>query len=224
MNDPLLTINTVRICASVGSSHHTSEGGSSRQWEGEHLYCCLYDLPRPSSAIRPPEDLGRPRSVFRYRFSDLQVATWDSEIPLGDYLGEMTNELEGEDFIIDFTSAGAKNYGYVTKNGKACCKVRGFTLSNQRGHDQLNYAVMRTNLLDELQNPQDQRRTVPVTNPFFFTRDPATKDIRVKPRTKQYGLVFDKRVVNPGTNKTYPYGYGTLAEERDAATLLSLLK
>ena len=29
----------------------------------------------------------------------------------------------------------------------------------------------------------------------FFTRHPATKELRVQPRTKQYGLVFDKRVV-----------------------------
>ena len=39
-------------------------------------------------------------------------------IPLGDFLGEMTNELDEEDHIIDFTSAGPKNYGYKTKLGK----------------------------------------------------------------------------------------------------------
>ena len=111
----------------------------------------------------------------------------------------MTDELEGGDHIVDFTSAGPKNYGYVTKHGKVCCKVRGFTLHNVRGASQLNYQIMWTNLLDKLQDPLDERRDVPVVNPHFFTRDPATKDIRVKPHTKKYRLVFDKRVVDPAT-------------------------
>ena len=59
----------------------------------------------------------------------------------GNYLGEMTDELEG-DHIVEFTSAGPKNYGYITNTGKTCCKVRGFTL-NVRGSQQLNYDVMR---------------------------------------------------------------------------------
>ena len=65
-----------------------------------------------------------------------------TEIPLGDYLGEMTDELEGGDFIVDFTSAGPKNYGYHTHRGKVCCKVRGFSLNNTRGQQQLNYDIM----------------------------------------------------------------------------------
>ena len=48
-------------------------------------------------------------------------------IPLGDHLGEMTNELDDGDFITEFTSAGPKNYGYKTHQGKVCCKVRGLT-------------------------------------------------------------------------------------------------
>ena len=35
-------------------------------------------------------------------------------IPLGDYIGEMTNELDDDDFIIEFTTAGPKNYSYKT--------------------------------------------------------------------------------------------------------------
>ena len=66
---------------------------------------------------------------------------------------------------------------------------------------------MKENLLEELANPLDQRRNIPVVNPNFFTRDSASKQIRVGPRTKQYGLVFDKRVVDRQTFQSYPYGY-----------------
>jgi len=150
-----------------------------------------------------------------------------ADIPLGDYLGDMTNELDADDYIVDFTSAGPKNYGYKTKLGKVCCEVRGFTL-NVRGSQQLNYDVMRENLLEELTNPLDQRRNIPVVNPYFFTRDPATKQIRVGPRTRQYGLVFDKRVVDRQTFQSYPYGYQwnrpTELDDADMANVEALME
>ena len=84
--------------------------------------------------------------------------------------------------------------------------MRGFTL-NVRGQQQLNYHIMRQNLLEELTDPLDKRRNIDVVNPNFFTRHLATKTLKVSPRTKRYGLVFDKRVVDPDTFKSYPYGY-----------------
>ena len=71
---------------------------------------------------------------------------------LGDYLGEFTSELDADDYIEEFVSGGPKNYGYKTKNGHVECKVRGFRL-NWEGKTQLNYNVMRQNVLDEIQSP-----------------------------------------------------------------------
>ena len=115
------------------------------------------------------------------------------DITPGNYLGEMTDELEG-DHIVEFTSAGPKNYGYITNAEKKCCKVRGFTL-NVRGSQYLNYEVMRQNLLKEITDPKDERRAVGVPN-LTFLHDPQKKDIYNSSRTKRYGLVFDKRVVD----------------------------
>ena len=42
------------------------------------------------------------------------------EPPLGDYLGELTNELDDGDHIATFVSAGPKNYAYKTESGKTC--------------------------------------------------------------------------------------------------------
>ena len=144
-----------------------------------------------------------------YFDTDSVIYSWkpgEPDIPLGDYLGDMTDELEDNDHIVDFTSAGPKNYGYKTKNGKVCCKVRGFTL-NVRGSRQLNYDVMRQNLIDEIAQPLAERRNVNVVNPNFFWRNPATKHLRVITQTKRYGLVFDKRVVDSTTFRSYPYGF-----------------
>ena len=86
----------------------------------------------------------------------------------GDFLGEMTNELEGDDYIVDFTLAG-----------HVCCEVRRFTLK-VRGFAQLNYEVMKSNVIHELTDP-----LVDVVNRYFFTHDPATKRLIVGPCTKR---------------------------------------
>ena len=38
--------------------------------------------------------------------------------PLGDYLGDLTDELDG-DYITTFISGGPKNYAYITNNGSS---------------------------------------------------------------------------------------------------------
>ena len=68
-----------------------------------------------------------------YYDTDSVIYKWKPngpELPLGQYLGQFTNELdEPNDYITEFISGGAKNYAYRTKQGKTDCKVRGFTLN-----------------------------------------------------------------------------------------------
>ena len=66
---------------------------------------------------------------------------------------------------------------------------------------------MRQNLIDEIPQPLDERRNINVVNPNFFWRNPATKHLQVITQPKRYGLVFDKRVVDPTTFTSFPYGY-----------------
>lgn len=63
------------------------------------------------------------------------------DILFGDFLGDMINELDNGDYIIEFVLGGFKNYGYQIVNGKICCKVCGFIL-NVCGLKQLNYYIM----------------------------------------------------------------------------------
>ena len=61
-----------------------------------------------------------------YYDTDSVIYRWSPglpSIPIGGYLGEVTDELEG-DVIVEFVSGGAKNYGYRTRNEKVECKVR----------------------------------------------------------------------------------------------------
>ena len=125
---------------------------------------------------------------------------------LGNYLGEFTSELDDDDYIVEFVSGGPKNYGYKTKKGKIECKVRGFRL-NSEGKTQLNYDVIRQNVLDEIQKPLQKPRQTPVHKTYQIMRNPQTYQLYTFHESKLYKLVYDKRVVNPDTFKTYPYGY-----------------
>ena len=68
-------------------------------------------------------------------------------------------------------------------------------------------------ILAELENPLDHRRTTNVVPLYYFQRDLEQKRIKVFPRIKQYGLVFDKRVINTGTKSSYSYGYEKTGQE-----------
>ena len=126
--------------------------------------------------------------------------------PLGDHLGEFTSELKAGDHIVEFAAAGPKNYGYKTKDGKVECKVRGFTL-NAREQEQLNFDLLKQNVIDEVTEPYDDPREIRVHNPHKIKRDANTKTLQTIEETKRYKVVFHKRVVDPDTFQSYPYGH-----------------
>ena len=72
-----------------------------------------------------------------YFDTDSVIYRWrpgQPDISLGDFLSDMTNELDDGNHI-----TGPKNYSYTTT---LCCKVQGFTLYI-RGAQQLNYQIMK---------------------------------------------------------------------------------
>ena len=78
---------------------------------------------------------------------------------------------------------------------------------NSEGHTQLNYDVMRQNVLDEIQNPLLKPRELQVVNTNQIVRNPNTYELFTFPQHKWYKLVYDKRVIDPRTFQTFPYGY-----------------
>ena len=136
----------------------------------------------------------------------LQETPTQFQPTLGSYLGDFASELKDQEFIEEFVSGGPKNYGYATNNQKVECKVRGFRL-NSEGHAQLNYDIMRQNVLDEIQKPLTKPREIQVTKTWQIVRNPTNYTLLTQPQHKWYKLVYDKRVLDPRTFKTYPYGY-----------------
>ena len=106
---------------------------------------------------------------------------------------------------MEFDSGGSKNYGYLT---------RGFSL-NYKTKQRLNYYTLRDNILKELDEPQTSRREMKLVDDNFFHRDQTNKRIRLIQREKKYGLVFDKRVIDMTTRKSYPFGHARIRDEVD---------
>ena len=99
-----------------------------------------------------------------------------SDPPLGNYLGDLTDELNG-DYITSFVSRGPKNYAYRTKNGKTDTKIRGITL-DYATTGKLNHAVVRA--LVHLRVNCETEAKVTVDMPFKITRDKKEKNIVTK--------------------------------------------
>ena len=123
--------------------------------------------------------------------------------PLGDYLGDLTDELVPGDHITTFISGGPKNYAYETNNGEAILKIRGITL-NYDASKTINADVMR-HLVDLYVDCHIQDK-VTVNIPHKITRDKKEKNIVTKSMKKDYRIVYNKRVVKENY-ETVPYGY-----------------
>ena len=109
--------------------------------------------------------------------------------PLGDYLGELTSELDDDDHITSFVSGGPKNYAYQTKHFKTVCKVRGFPL-NHHGSKKNNFEAMCEQVC------RLNGKSICLKIPNFIKRAPKTKTLHSVQLKKKYNLVYDKRVIS----------------------------
>ena len=122
--------------------------------------------------------------------------------PLGNYLGDLTDELNG-DYIMSFVLGGPKNYAYHTKKGKTETKIRGITL-DYAATGKLNHHVVRA--LVHLHTNCDTDAKVTVDMPFKITRDKKEKNIVTKKMKKDYRIVYNKRVITENYATLYLTG------------------
>ena len=127
--------------------------------------------------------------------------------PLGNYLGDLTNELNEDDYITSFISGGPKNYAYCTKKGKTETKIRGITL-DYSASGKLNHNTIRElvyTYCNELEVSEEEEK-VTIDMPFKIIRNRKEKRIVTKRMKKDYRVVYNKRVVKENY-ETVPYGY-----------------
>lgn len=120
-------------------------------------------------------------------------------VHLGDYLGEMTDELNGSK-ITEFVSCGPKQYGYLTDDGKTEIKIRGLTL-NSTSSKKLNFDTLKDVLFAWFDN---QPKNIDIVSSKIVrkpNRDVVTQNVK-----KSYSFVYDKCIVKPDYT-CVPYGY-----------------
>ena len=122
---------------------------------------------------------------------------------LGDYLGDLTDELT-DNSIVKFVTGGPKNYAYLLQKPNedgllSCCKVRGITLNFKNLID-INFEA-----IEELDSRKRETGVISVVDEFKIRRNPSTGHIITATESKDYKIVFDKRVISEGL-KTLLYG------------------
>ncbi len=142
--------------------------------------------------------------------SIVYLAGGDYEPPTGEYMGEMTNELEawGENaYIEEFVSAGPKNYAFKvinTDTGMAdyVTKVRGIPLTCYTS-SKVNMKTMRQKVAEFVfENLQNE---IPLYYPKIV-RQGVGRQLVTKTERKIYRMVYNKRRVLLNFN-TVPFGW-----------------
>jgi hypothetical protein len=124
---------------------------------------------------------------------------WEPEI--GDYLGELTNELADDDFIEEGVFPGPKNYAFVTNKKETVCKVKGFSL-NYKASLKVNFESMKEMIISEIEN-ENFEITV---DQNVIKRNRKNWEICSAVVSKVYTHVYDKRIVKEDLT-TIPYGF-----------------
>lgn len=119
-------------------------------------------------------------------------------VPTSIYLGDLKNELDEDDYITYFVSTGPKSYAYITKNGKSCCKIKGFSLNFQ------NSLKLNMDSLTEIVH--GTTKEVSLVNDKKIVRDSIAKEIKTVREEKKFRLVYNKRVLIDKVH-TLPFGY-----------------
>ena len=140
---------------SLSSSHYHRRTGTAR-FDGPRLPA-VETMDAQLRVYREHLGLLHPEQVLYMDMVSL-IYKWSPglpKLPTGPFLGKLKKELDDEDAIVEFATAGPKTYGFCTHLGTLECKVHGFRL-NIRGQQQLNFNLLKQNVLEEGQQPQDQ--------------------------------------------------------------------
>jgi len=131
------------------------------------------------------------------------------QVPTGNYLGDMTNELKDygpDSYITEFASAGPKNYGYKVHSSNdgqyyTSVNVKGFSLDYVTSK-QINFKTLRQKVKQFVREKEQE----PIKVVHHQIGRQSDHTIVTKTTAKNYRVVYDKRVVRPDFT-TLPYGY-----------------
>ena len=118
---------------------------------------CSWDDGRAVESIQRTSGPSPPRTslVHGYGQLDLQMVSRSSKTSHRAFPGQVKKGIGWRRCHCWVCHTGPKTYGFCTHLGTLECKVHGFRL-NIRGQQQLNFNLLKQNVLEEGQQPQDQ--------------------------------------------------------------------
>ena len=79
-------------------------------------------------------------------------------------------------------------------------------------------------MLDDIEEPlATGTRQTAVRKPYHIVRQAKDYRIQTTEQVKQYQMVYSKRVIDPKTFQTYPYGYQAAFDDQDMNNIDTLL-
>jgi hypothetical protein len=117
--------------------------------------------------------------------------------PLGDYLGELTDELPPGHYIKEFISSGPKSYAYRQDDDKEITKFKGVTI-NKKNSKFVNFNSIKEIIFEG--------REIKLPPYELFVRDKVKGAVYNRPMRKKIKLVYTKRILLDNFD-TLPYGY-----------------
>ena len=128
----------------------------------------------------------------------------------GDFLGELTNELDDpSEYITKFLSCGPKAYAMEiyspkTKQKDYMIKIKGISL-NCEAAKIVNFETMKRVIDEYIFNSRAEKLSIPQRK-FVTTK---YNEIKTKIIDKNFKIVYDKRMLNKDYT-TLPFGYENL--------------
>ena len=113
-------------------------------------------------------------------------------IATGEKLGDMQTELKHSEFIVEFVSAGPKNYEYrliINEGEKTVCKVRVITL-NYHASKMVNFEVIKAMILGQDESVVNVHTEHKIKRK---RRAGGVVDVVTEPENKRYRISFFKR-------------------------------
>ena len=123
----------------------------------------------------------------------------DQPIKMGNYLGELTNELSTDEWITHFCSTGPKSYSYITNLNNEIVHIKGFCLNNKDVKEKLNFISLQCCL-------ENKNQIIEIKYKDKISRDKLNHVFK-QDECKTFSFTFNKRVVK---NDFYSIPYGFL--------------
>ncbi len=124
---------------------------------------------------------------------------YQEDLPLGDYLGMFTDELDPEDgdYIDEMCSTGPKSLASRTNTGVTHCTLKGIT------YNYLTSCKLDFNEIKEIVFNRKKDINVPQ---YKFCRKKNTYEVYTQVQDKNFRFTYDKRIIMEDLT-TRPYGF-----------------